>query len=648
MSPTSQVDYSAYSRGAAVDVYGWQQQQQQQKATGVSMAEASTQFAASNPQQYSTGMCSAAAAAATAGAGGHSQQVADAYAGYDPAVFAGLPPHMLDGATNFTQGEGRVVSERLVETKQEFIAGVPRDMFHSNEAADREAIRAVLDRMNDGGVAVAGVRPIYMMEKVVEVPHIITKEYDKHVPKPEILERLIEVPRTEIRERTVQLPPTVQYQEQIVEVPEVVIEERVVHVPKKEIQERLIEVPKVKYVERIEYEDIIEYREVPVDRIVEVPEIEYRVREVEQLVPQEYIQEYYVDRYKEVPVTQIQEVERIEHIPVTVPPGYQAPVAAQFPSAQFPSATNLASAPSMPQAVKVSAAGASTMAPPAGASSLVSASFPANAFGSTASVASAPGGPAGALPVPVPMDPLHSMGSVNGGGGGPPTPPIPVSYSGPCGGSVSVPPAAAASMAYTGPCGGSVSVPPAAASMQQTAPSPFASSPPGAGLPPPGSSPAANLPVGSSFLVPRGTFPRGQMSAMQAAQAGLSMPPASGAFPPMSTTGPAASMPPPSMPGAMSVGASIPSTMGAAASMPPPSMPGGYNPYDSALEPNPHAVGFPPLMSAQLPMTQPPMMTMSQPPPLASAPFASAANPFQTGGAYPSYANMQAPVPAMA
>eukprot|EP00438_Fugacium_kawagutii_P015996 Skav226893 [mRNA] locus=scaffold2258:29626:34587:- [translate_table: standard] len=38
---------------------------------------------------------------------------------------------------------------------------------------------------------------------------------------------------------------------------------------KKQIQERLIEVPKVDWVERVEYEDYVEYREVPVDKIIE-------------------------------------------------------------------------------------------------------------------------------------------------------------------------------------------------------------------------------------------------------------------------------------------------------------------------------------------------------------------------------------------
>jgi len=163
------------------------------------------------------------------------------------------------------------------------------------------------------------VKPIYTFEKIVEVPQVIVRERTREVPKPQIVERIIEVPKTELRERTFVGPPSVQYQEQIVEVPQVVVEERVVHVAgKREVQERLIEVPKVEYVERIEYEDFIEYREVPVDKIVEVPEIEYRVREVKQFVPQTYIQEYYVDKYVEAPITQVQEVERVEHVPVSM------------------------------------------------------------------------------------------------------------------------------------------------------------------------------------------------------------------------------------------------------------------------------------------------------------------------------------------
>mmetsp|Transcript_32771 Transcript_32771/g.40271 ORF Transcript_32771/g.40271 Transcript_32771/m.40271 type:complete len:352 (-) Transcript_32771:80-1135(-) len=118
----------------------------------------------------------------------------------------------------------------------------------------------------------------------------------------------------------------IEIREEIVEVPQVVVEERVVHVPgKKQIQERLIEVPKVVWVERVEYEDYVEYREVPVDKIIEVPEIEYKIKHVDQTVPQTYIQEHFVDKFREVPVTQVQEAERVEHVPVTVPKDWQPP-----------------------------------------------------------------------------------------------------------------------------------------------------------------------------------------------------------------------------------------------------------------------------------------------------------------------------------
>eukprot|EP00930_Biecheleria_cincta_P041838 TRINITY_DN2874_c0_g1_i2.p1 TRINITY_DN2874_c0_g1~~TRINITY_DN2874_c0_g1_i2.p1 ORF type:complete len:960 (+),score=215.67 TRINITY_DN2874_c0_g1_i2:118-2997(+) len=118
----------------------------------------------------------------------------------------------------------------------------------------------------------------------------------------------------------------IEIREEIIEVPQIVTEERLVHVPgRKEIQERLIEVPKVEWVERVEYDDYVEYREVPVDKIIEVPEIEYVIKEVDVPVPQKYIQEYTVEKYKEVPVTQVQEVERIEHVPVMVPDGWRPP-----------------------------------------------------------------------------------------------------------------------------------------------------------------------------------------------------------------------------------------------------------------------------------------------------------------------------------
>lgn len=222
----------------------------------------------------------------------------------EPQPQPGIPSDqyagLYDGAVDVQYKEKRVVEQRLLEV---------------------------------GHQVIQGVRPIYTYEKIVEVPQVIIKETEREVVKPEIIERILEVPKMEIKERTIVGPPQVFYDEQIVEVPQIVYEERVVHVPRREIQERLFEVQKVEYVYRDEYEDHIEYREVPVDKIIEVPEIEYKVKEVEQLVPQTYVQEYFVDRYKEVPITQVQEVERVEEVPVMVPRsqfgGLQAQMQAQ-------------------------------------------------------------------------------------------------------------------------------------------------------------------------------------------------------------------------------------------------------------------------------------------------------------------------------
>lgn len=164
------------------------------------------------------------------------------------------------------------------------------------------------------------VKSTYLMEKVVEQPVTIVKEREVEVKKPEIIERIVRVPKVEIRENTRVMAPEVVHQEQIVEVPQVAVEERVLHKPKHVVQERLIEVPKYEFVEKIEYIDYVEYREVPVDKIVEVPEVEYRVREVEKFIPQTFVEEYYVDNYVDVPMTQVQEVERIERVAFPTPP----------------------------------------------------------------------------------------------------------------------------------------------------------------------------------------------------------------------------------------------------------------------------------------------------------------------------------------
>lgn len=174
----------------------------------------------------------------------------------------------------------------------------------------------VVDQRLAGVDRLYGFKPYVMTEKIVEVPETIVKSHSRHIPKPEIVERVIEVPKIGYNERHRVGPARTEFVEDIVEVPRGVTEVREKHVPKLEIQERLIEVPRLEFREIIEYEDRVEYREVPVDKIIEVPEIEYRVREVEKFVPQTYVQEYYIDHYEEVPIVQVQEVERFEHVPI--------------------------------------------------------------------------------------------------------------------------------------------------------------------------------------------------------------------------------------------------------------------------------------------------------------------------------------------
>lgn len=162
-------------------------------------------------------------------------------------------------------------------------------------------------------------KPYRLVEKIYEVPEVIVRETLKEVPKPEIVERVIEVPKIEQFVIHQPAPARKEVQERIVEVPQYVVEEHIVHVPKVEVQERIFEIPVPEFREVIEYDDRIEYREVPVDKIVEVPEIEYRIKEVETLVPQTYIQNGRTrSTYVEYPVAQVQEVQRHERVPFAV------------------------------------------------------------------------------------------------------------------------------------------------------------------------------------------------------------------------------------------------------------------------------------------------------------------------------------------
>lgn len=240
---------------------------------------------------------------------------------------------LYEGATDVQYGEKVLLHERVVsvdeqvtvQSGQQTIEKLLQDQREQLLKAITEAHPELVHAASEApSASIKTIKPIYTIEKVIEVPQVIVKETEKYVTKPEIIERIIEVPKKEYIKKTYTGPTQVRYEEEIIEVPQIVYEERVIRVPgKRQVQERLIEVPKVSWVERVEYDDFVEYREVPVDKIVEVPEIEYRVREVEHLVPQTFVQEYFVDRYREVPVTQVQEVERIERVPVMVPDDFR-------------------------------------------------------------------------------------------------------------------------------------------------------------------------------------------------------------------------------------------------------------------------------------------------------------------------------------
>lgn len=104
----------------------------------------------------------------------------------------------------------------------------------------------------------------------------------------------------------------VEYVEKIVEVPEVKIQEKIKYVKKIEVQECVVEVPKIVYKEKIVEVPEVEYIEVPVERIVEVPEVREEIVLKEVPVPQYVEKPVPVYVRKEVP----NDIQRIIPVPV--------------------------------------------------------------------------------------------------------------------------------------------------------------------------------------------------------------------------------------------------------------------------------------------------------------------------------------------
>lgn len=162
---------------------------------------------------------------------------------------------------------------------------------------------------------VYGYKTYMTVEKIVEVPQVIVKERVNVEKKIDVQERIIEVPKVEIQESFIEVP-VVKKVEKTVEVPQIIFEDKIIHETKIEVQERIIEVPKIIYEEVVEYEDKIEYREVPVDTYIDEIIEEYVTvpKPQEVMVPMyEYVEVIETD---DVPMVQMQEVERIEEVPI--------------------------------------------------------------------------------------------------------------------------------------------------------------------------------------------------------------------------------------------------------------------------------------------------------------------------------------------
>ncbi|PHJ24517.1 alveolin domain containing intermediate filament imc9 [Cystoisospora suis] len=157
------------------------------------------------------------------------------------------------------------------------------------------------------------VPQVMLREHIVEVPEIIHKEKVVKVPKLELVEKIVEVPVVKYVDRVVEVPQHV-VKEKFVEVDEIIRQEKVIPVPKIEIVEKIVKQPKIVMVEK--YVDVprIEYREVEIEKIVEVPQIQIKYVEREVPVPQKVYRHIDVTKIVEVPQQKI--VEKIVRVPV--------------------------------------------------------------------------------------------------------------------------------------------------------------------------------------------------------------------------------------------------------------------------------------------------------------------------------------------
>eukprot|EP00915_Cephaloidophora_sp_WS-2016_P008571 GHVH01011792.1.p1 GENE.GHVH01011792.1~~GHVH01011792.1.p1 ORF type:complete len:346 (-),score=56.47 GHVH01011792.1:277-1314(-) len=156
------------------------------------------------------------------------------------------------------------------------------------------------------------------IERTVTIPEVVfhEEEYDEIEV---VREKVIEVAKPVIKEVFVDVPQ-VEYREEVVEYEDRRIEERVKNVEKLEIQEVINYIPVTQTRDKIVEVHKVQYVDVAVEKIVEVPEYREEVVIVEKVVPR------YVDRI----VEKLVDVEVVEEVDRVVPRAVQHVVQQQF------------------------------------------------------------------------------------------------------------------------------------------------------------------------------------------------------------------------------------------------------------------------------------------------------------------------------
>eukprot|EP00448_Togula_jolla_P034525 CAMPEP_0170640634 /NCGR_PEP_ID=MMETSP0224-20130122/40334_1 /TAXON_ID=285029 /ORGANISM="Togula jolla, Strain CCCM 725" /LENGTH=784 /DNA_ID=CAMNT_0010971163 /DNA_START=52 /DNA_END=2406 /DNA_ORIENTATION=+ len=211
---------------------------------------------------------------------------------------------------------------------RERIEEVPQVCIHErivevDEIVKEELLREVPGPYQMEEVTREVARPVYQgVEKIVEVPQVLTQEVVVEVPELQLMELIRQEPgesRTEIVQKQVDRPVITEIHEKVVEVPQVTVREQLVEVPVVEYVEVIKEVARMetqqvhKKVPKIETRIVDKVEEVHVktyqDRMIEVPEIEYR--DIIKQVPKIEVQ--VVERH--VPVQKVEYIEKIVEVP---------------------------------------------------------------------------------------------------------------------------------------------------------------------------------------------------------------------------------------------------------------------------------------------------------------------------------------------